>query len=282
MNEFNASYWMLENTPSILAKSMFYYVQSTGHFFCNDGYNTERSSYDSILLLYTINGKGILNYRGQEYSIDRNQGFIINCNEHQHYKTAREGNWEMAWLHFNGSESRLYVEYILKNSGPVFTLSANSVIPDRIRKIQDAVKDRNTRVDISNSHMIVEMLTELMLMACTQNAGGEHLPHIVSDAVKRIENNYREGINLDLLSRELGISKYHLSRVFKKHTGFSPYEYLIKFRISQSKMLIKTTDLQICEISNTIGFDSTSHYIKIFRQHEGITPLQFRKLWIKS
>ena len=73
------------------------------------------------------------------------------------------------------------------------------------------------------------------------------------------------------------MSKYHLSRIFKKYTGFSPYEYLLNERLTQGKTLLQNTRLSVEEIAQRVGFNSASHFIRMFRKYEGLTPLQFRK-----
>ena len=72
------------------------------------------------------------------------------------------------------------------------------------------------------------------------------------------------------------MSKYHLSRIFKKYTGFSPYEYLLNERLTQENPL-QNTRLSVEEIAQRVGFNSASHFIRMFRKYEGLTPLQFRK-----
>ena len=57
-----------ENTPSSIAKSMFYYIQAAGHFICDSSLILQiGSSYDSFLLLYTLMDRGILKYRNQDH-----------------------------------------------------------------------------------------------------------------------------------------------------------------------------------------------------------------------
>lgn len=272
--------WSRENTPSLLSKSMFYYIQSIGHFFCNENYMTDRSNYNSMLLTYTNSGEGILRYRNQTYRIGCGQVFIIDCFEHQFYGTGGSGFWEFDWIHFNGSESRNYVAQILSNSGPVFNVDKDSVIPECIKKIHKMINEKDKRTDIIASKIIVEILTELLLKSCgTGEFHDSQIPGLIQSAINKIERNYNNPINLDFLSKELCVSKFHLSRLFKKHTGFSPYEYLIKQRINQAKSLLKTTEYSVGEISRIVGFESTSHFIKVFNHHERTTPLKFRRFW---
>lgn len=272
--------WSCENTPSILAKSIFYYIQSSGHFICGRRYMTDRSDYQSILLAYTRHGEGVLKYRNQLYSVKKGQLFIIDCFEHQYYGTGKPGFWEFDWIHFTGSESKNYVKMILENNGPVFVIDENSTIPDNMEKIQRMVKEKDKRVDIIASKLIVEILTELLLKSLRMDDMQATLvPPLIRKATRIIERNYNKPISLDTLSEELCISKFHFSRLFKKHTGYSPYEYLIKQRLNQAKSLLKSTDYPIAEISQKVGFESTSHFIKVFKQHEKTTPLKFRGFW---
>lgn len=278
--DIKESSWNLENTPSMLARTMFYYIQSVGFFDCNIGYITDRSDYDTMLLVYTVNGEGILQYQDQTYRIGKGQVFIIDCLAHHLYGTADSGSWEFRWIHFNGSESRNYITQILKNSGPVFNVDKDSCIPEYMNKILTMMDTKDKRMDILASKLIVEILTELLLKSCgTDSMQESHIPESIQLAVNIIEKNHTEPMNLDKLSSILCVSKYHLSRLFKKHTGYSPYEYFIKQRMNHAKDLLKSTELSIGEISRDVGFESTSHFIKLFHQHEKITPLKFRAFW---
>ena len=72
---------------------------------------------------------------------------------------------------------------------------------------------------------------------------------------------------------------FYLTKLFKKYTSEGLYEYLINFRINKAKELLRTSQIPIYEISEKVGFESVSNFIKTFKQNEEITPLKFRKLW---
>jgi two-component system response regulator YesN len=50
----------------------------------------------------------------------------------------------------------------------------------------------------------------------------------------------------------------------------------MNYRINESKKLLKTTNLPVYQIAERVGFNSSSHFIKIFKKNEEVTPLQFR------
>lgn len=266
-------------TPSLLSKSMFYYFQGGGYFHCNPSYFTEREGFDSFLLLYTLGGKGILNYRNKKYQLEKGQVFIINCMEYQHYFTDSDNPWEFKYIHFNGSESKQYVDRILDNGHVVSYLKHDSIIPSHIDSIVNMAMRREDTIDIKASCLIVEMLTELLLIS-TNSLLTSPFPEYLRKVLNIIEHNYQGSLTLESLSRQVSIDKFYLTKQFKKFIGQSLYEYIINFRINKAKEFLKDTSLSINEIAEFVGFESPSHFIKTFKKSEAITPLRFRKFLV--
>lgn len=267
------------HTPSILAKNMFYYIQSVGHAFCADWYYTKRKNYNSMLVLYTLNGEGTLNYNNQDYLLNKGKLFIIDCMDFQYYATRGTEVWEFIWVHFNGSESRNYVKYINKNNGPVFTLAQDSEVIKLINDIFNSFKKKDNYFEVMNNRRIVQILTELILLMNSEYINVPSMNIVVSKAIQIIENNYKNSVSLEDVAKHVNMSKYHLSRTFKKYTGFGFHEYLTAHRINEAKVLLKSSDMTIGDIAQSVGFDSASHFIKTFKQAENITPLKFRQYW---
>ncbi len=94
-----------------------------------------------------------------------------------------------------------------------------------------------------------------------------------------IDKNYKKHLSLDDLSSKFYVSKYYLAHSFKKITGFTIKQYILLKRISYAKNQLYFTDKSITEIAIDCGFNSQSNFIRIFKQKEGTTPLQFRKFY---
>ena len=91
-----------------------------------------------------------------------------------------------------------------------------------------------------------------------------------------IGNNYNKDLNLDLLSRLRFVSKFHLLRLFKKHYGLTPRQYLIDKRIEKSKeQLIK--GMSVTETCFAVGFESLGSFSTLFKSKTGKSPNQFKK-----
>lgn len=99
---------------------------------------------------------------------------------------------------------------------------------------------------------------------------------ILQDAIKFIENNYTE-ISEASVAKSVGVSIYHLSRLFKNGLNISFSDFVRSVRLSEAERQLLTTSLSITEISLNSGFASTAYFIKTFKEKHGITPLQWRK-----
>lgn len=91
-----------------------------------------------------------------------------------------------------------------------------------------------------------------------------------------IANNFSNDISLNELAQVAGMSSFHFAREFKKATGTTPHQYLIKFRVGQAKSLLADRDLPLVEVGLRAGFSHQSHFTRLFRRITGTTPLLYR------
>ncbi|MBR2440374.1 MAG: helix-turn-helix transcriptional regulator [Lentisphaeria bacterium] len=99
---------------------------------------------------------------------------------------------------------------------------------------------------------------------------------LIQQAKFFITQNYASEITLEQTSVKLGISPSYLSRLFQREFGVSFSTYLTTIRLENAVSLLHHTALQIAEIAYRCGFKDSSYFIKIFRQHYGKTPGNFR------
>lgn len=267
------------NTPSVLARSLFYYLESYGHWLCSAQYNTVREGLSSILALYTLSGEGELYYRGNHYTLTRGDIFIIDCTEYQQYRTTAGKAWEFLYIHFYGQESRLYLKNILQYGGAVYRCAEDDPVPKSMWEIVSLTKQKGPHTDVYASLMLVNLLSEFLILSRAEKLPEASVSEAMLQSIRYIEEHYREPLDLERLSKQVKVSKYYLCHQFKKQTGFSPYEYYVNFKVNQSKELLKYTDLRVGEISDYLCFTDMSHFIKTFTYHEKITPLKYRKIY---
>lgn len=92
-----------------------------------------------------------------------------------------------------------------------------------------------------------------------------------------ISEHYIESLSLESLANHFFLSKYYLCRSFKEITGYGINEYIHIHRIKKAKQLLEETSLSISEISQAIGYESLTHFEKVFKTYMTISPLKYRK-----
>ena len=100
---------------------------------------------------------------------------------------------------------------------------------------------------------------------------------IISEITGYVNNNYDEEINLSKISELFHISPCHFSRTFKKETGLAFSDYLNNVRIKEARKLIHNTDMTISEIAFSVGYKSSTHFGRIFKEIVGTSPLAYKK-----
>lgn len=91
-----------------------------------------------------------------------------------------------------------------------------------------------------------------------------------------IADNYANDIKLAELAQVAGMSNFHFAREFKRTTGTSPHQYLIKFRVERAKALLTDDGLPLTEVGLRSGFSHQSHFTRLFRKITGTTPHLYR------
>jgi AraC family transcriptional regulator len=94
---------------------------------------------------------------------------------------------------------------------------------------------------------------------------------------ERIEASLCDGVSLEDLASEVGLSRYHFARAFKTSTGLSPHRYLTERRVDKAKELLRTTEMPMVDLALAVGFASQAHLCDWFRRLVGMSPREFRR-----
>ena len=106
------------------------------------------------------------------------------------------------------------------------------------------------------------------------NAVNYSLP--VRLACEYIEKNFQENINLNKISNYVSLSKNYFCNIFKKETGITIWDYLIRIRMEEAKRMLLETEQKTYEISERVGYDDPSYFGRLFKKYTGFTPIEFR------
>jgi AraC family transcriptional regulator len=94
-----------------------------------------------------------------------------------------------------------------------------------------------------------------------------------------VAENYSNDIPLSQLANVAGMSSFHFAREFKRTTGTTPHQYLIKFRVERAKTLLAEGEMPLTEVGLLSGFSHQSHFTRLFRRLTGTTPQSYRLMF---
>lgn len=104
--------------------------------------------------------------------------------------------------------------------------------------------------------------------------------NLIDGIIEYINNHLEEDITVDELSEYFYLSKFHLSREFKKHTGTTIHRYIIQKKLIQAKELI-LGQMPVIDVYKQCGFGDYSNFFRAFKNEYGVTPKQYYELMCK-
>lgn len=153
-----------------------------------------------------------------------------------------------------------------------------------VRLLQDAMgMDKRKKYTDSVLHALlthaVFMLGKFTVLANKPTKlTGSVVPEVVLKVTKYLEDNFEQKLTLDNLAQSFFIAKTTLIYNFKKYLGCSPMDFLLNTRLTKAKEMLATRKLSVGEIADRCGFSSANYFGLIFKQKEGLSPLNYRKL----
>ncbi|MBE7027844.1 MAG: AraC family transcriptional regulator [Ruminococcaceae bacterium] len=148
----------------------------------------------------------------------------------------------------------------------------------RIAKLYEKNGEKDERLQIYFAELIAtisEMIenNEVSVTKILKNKNAM----VISQITNYINNHYTEKITLDFLSDRFFIDKFHLCHIFRKETGMTIIDFINQKRMVEAGILLKTTNMTIFDISNTVGFQNQNYFGTIFKRQFGVSPREYRQ-----
>ena len=266
-------------TPSLVAKSTFFYIQEAGYTMKEDAYTVNRRELGLFLIGAVVNGRGELSVNDETISLVKGDCFFIDCRKTHCYKSSEAEPWELMWIHFNGSTSQQYYDFFASNSRLTFRpLFFDKVISD-ISKIIELHENSDPNAELFTSKYIIDLLTISLTVNKSEQQYDSALKQKLAAVNSYIDEHFTEDISLEKLSSEFYISKYYLTREYKQIYGKTIFQHIITARINYGKKLLRFSDKSVEEIAHLCGFNDQSYFARQFKKSENLTCFSYRKMW---
>ncbi len=121
------------------------------------------------------------------------------------------------------------------------------------------------------------LLRAVLLEMRRLTSSGKREDKLTHRITEYVSNHFGEDITIDSLAEYLNYNSKYINRVFRKETGSSIHQYILKYRVQRSQKLLQKTELSITEIASFCGFSSQTHFSSVFSKTVGLTPSGYRK-----
>jgi len=119
-----------------------------------------------------------------------------------------------------------------------------------------------------------------LIMKISERLVKEKQAHAKSDATDRIKDyidrNIYEHLNIEIISRKIGLSTSQINRVFREAFETTPYEYILNRKIDTAKLLLRNTTLTVKEIAYKLNFADEHYFSNVFYKRTGVRPGKYQ------
>ena len=279
-SELTDSYRIL-STPSSFAKDTLFYIQEIGKLKSLKSHTSKREALNSFLFIIVVSGSGTFTYKGKTYALRSGDHLFIDCKKPYSHESTDSDPWELMWVHFNGILlDKYYLYYSNKTSSVAFLPENQTEFYAILENLILLANRKSTDSELMASNLLNSLVTRILAENTDQTTKNINK---IEDKIQQIKDfldeNFQKKMPLDMIADEFFISKYHMSRKFKKAYGITIANYIIAKRITHAKELLRFTDRQIEEIGRLCGIEDNSYFNKVFRKFEGMTASDYRKKW---
>ena len=273
------------NTPTAFTRENFFYIQEAGYLKSLKPHLSRRSGLNSSLFLIVLSGSGEVSYAKTASSslttVPAQTGdcFFLDCRNEYTHISSEDDPWELLWIHFYGPQANAYYTYFTEQHEWHFRSSHLAELTSAISSVIHFHEEKTDDTDLLTAQQIVNILT----LICTESDEEGHVTSALGDKLKSVlhylDEHYTEDISLDGLAEQFYISKYYLSREFKKEFGTTIIQYILAKKITNAKELLRYSNASIEDIAQLCGIDDASYFNKVFKKIEGCTASEYRKQW---
>ena len=108
--------------------------------------------------------------------------------------------------------------------------------------------------------------------------GAARLRRIKELVHAKIEDDF----GLDEMAQSIGLSTAHFARMFRKSTGETPHQFVLRQRLERAKAMLRAPDARVLDVAVACGFKTQQHFAQVFRDICGIRPTEYRQDFVDS
>src|SRR5437899_1350944 len=143
-----------------------------------------------------------------------------------------------------------------------------------------------------SGRLFLDSIEQAMAVALVSSQAVRHRPVRISRGglaparLRRITDlvhaRLEDELSLDELAQSVGLSTAHFARMFRKSTGETPHQFVLRHRLERAKATFRAPDARILDVAVACGFKTQQHFAQVFCDVCGVSPTQYRRDFLDS
>lgn len=252
-------------------------VIECGIQICHAGHKPPKLFYKDYSAHFILEGKGVFIKDGASRELRAGEGFLITPNTSCVYIADEKEPWKYVYASFRGADDDALVHNAgLDENNIFFEFPLDEDTLHDIYAMHRAGKKNEAKgYDVTGYFLLV--MSRLVKAAAHAEGGSQQSKFYVQRAKKFIEDNFASDISIADIAAHVRLDRTYLYRLFIKHEGKPPSEYLIDVRTLAAARMLENEELSIREVAANAGFCNVSHFYRKFNQKFGVSPRQFKQ-----
>lgn len=272
-----------ENIRKVIRKNPLIqtlYLTDIGYFpSAKNHYRERKKGAKEYILIYCLEGSGIIEIFDQRLSLVANSYYIIPPGAGHRYSAIKGSPWSIYWLHFSGLQSdSIYRKFCDRKPAKILQIPFHerriSIFENLMNVLEEGYGADNIEcVNLGLWGLFSSFIYANYFIEIDQN---KREPNLIDKSIKLMKENLGTVISISELAERFNYSSSHFLRLFKNKTGYSPIHYFNHLKIQKACQFLSFTDLSVKEISFKLGFEDPLYFSRLFKKAMDMSPLKYR------
>ncbi|MDI1334934.1 MAG: AraC family transcriptional regulator [Lacunisphaera sp.] len=234
---------------------------------------------EALQIVFIEAGRGTFEMRkGASLDIEAGSAFVVLPGAWHRYRPDPAVGWDESWIEVQGPLVDGLVRQGAFEARSSVRRGAFSVGLDKaLEEVHLLARGEKSGFDPQMSARAYAVIACWALMGAECSAPTT-LMQAVFKAERHMTEHFSESIDLEALSRKLGVAYSHFRRAFRQHTGYAPWQYVLRLRLERGRrQLAADEDVTVDEIALRLGFSSGFHFSTTFKKAFGVSPDHWRR-----
>ena len=259
------------NTPTVNINLVM-----CGTEVCSADFKMPNHLREYYLIHYLKSGVVIFEENGRTHTVKSGDIFVIYPENITRYNNgAPDIPLEFCWIGFVGDAAEVCLANMgITRENPVMTLNNTGFVENTEKIVKLFEKKKYPSEFMLNSYLLgcfysIEKSAKIEKKEYT---------NYVDSVIAYIEDNYMKDISSTDIADFVKLNRSYLFKIFKKQTGISVSQYLIKHRIDKACEFFEEYNFTISQVAQMVGIEDVYYFSKLFKKVLGITPSEYKKV----